>query len=243
MSNETISTPSYNPSGIQNMAGLLDFFQKNLFMKIEKVAPAQIISYDRQTNRAVVQILNYSITSTGEKLTRQPLNDIPVQVFGGGDFCLSFPVKEGNIGFVIASDGDISVFKKLLQIFAPATYQKHRYKDGIFFPLILNGFTFSADDEKAVLLTSIDGNTKISLKPDNITLTAENTVINTTLAEINANTAVITADSTINGNLTVNGNIISTGAITGLSIIDNSGVTGTFQNEVTVANGIVKSGS
>lgn len=243
MQNETISTPSYNTADILSASGRLEFFQKILFMKMEKVAPAQIINYDREKNRATVQILNYSITSTGDKIARKPLNDIPVQVFGGGEFCLSFPIKQGDIGFLIAADSDISVWKKLLQLFAPATYQKHRYKDGIFFPLILNGFTFSADDENAVLLTSTDGNTKISLKPDNITLTADNIVINTTSAEINANTAVITADSTINGNLTVNGNITSTGTIKGSSVIDNSGATGTFQNEVIVTNGIVKSGA
>ena len=243
MKNETISIPSYNPAEIQNTAGMLDFFQKILFMKLEKVAPAQIISYDRQTNRAIVQVLNYSITSTGEKISRKPLNDIPVQIFGGGDFCLSFPIKQGDIGFIIASDGDISVFKKLLQIFAPATYQKHRYKDGVFFPLILNGFTFSVEDETSVLLTSVEGNTKISLKPDYITLTAKNTVINTTTAEINATDATITAKSTINGNLIVNGNITSSGTITGASIIDTSGATGIFENQVTVSNGIVKAGS
>ena len=243
MQNETISTPSYNTADILSESGQLEFFQKILFMKIEKVAPAQIMSYDRKKNRAVVQVLNYSITSTGEKITRKPLNDIPVQIFGGGDFCLSFPIKQGDIGLIIASDGDISVFKKLLQIFAPATYQKHKYKDGIFFPLILNGFTFSTDDENAVLLTSIDGNTKISLKPDYITLTAENTIINTTSAEINATTATITAQSTINGDLTVNGNITSTGTVTGSSIVDTSGATGVFENQVTVSSGIVKAGS
>lgn len=243
MQNETISTPSYNTADILSETGQLEFFQKILFMKMEKVAPAQIISYDRDKNRATVQILNYSITSTGDKIARKPLNDIPVQVFGGGEFCLSFPIKQGDIGFLIASDSDISVWKKLLQLFAPATYQKHRYKDGIFFPLILNGFTFSADENNAVLLTSTDGNTKISLKPDYITISAKNTVINTTISEINATTATITAQSTINGNLTVNGNITSTGIIKGSSVIDNSGATGTFQNEVTVTNGIVKSGA
>lgn len=206
MQNETISTPSYNTADILSESGQLEFFQKILFMKMEKVAPAQIISYDREKNRAIVQILNYSITSTGDKIARKPLNDIPVQIFGGGEFCLSFPIKQGDIGFLIAADSDISVWKKLLQLFAPATYQKHRYKNGIFFPLILNGFTFSTDDENAVLLTSIDGNTKISLKPDNITISAQNTVINATTANIQASNATIEANNIdLDGTLTING--------------------------------------
>lgn len=174
MTDSTISIPSYNPTELQNMAGLLDFFQRIMFMKLEKVAPAQILSYDRNTNRASVQILNYSITSTGEKISRKPLNDIPVQIFGGGGYCLGFPIKQGDIGILIAADCDISVWKKLLQLFAPATYQKHKYKNGIFFPLIINGFTFSNDDENAVLLTSVDGNTKIGLKTNSIEIKATN---------------------------------------------------------------------
>ena len=206
MQNETISTPSYNTADILSESGQLEFFQKILFMKMEKVAPAQITSYDRVKNRATVQILNYSITSTGDKIARKPLNDIPVQVFGGGEFCLSFPIKQGDIGFLIAADSDISVWKKLLQLFAPATYQKHRYKDGIFFPLILNGFSFSADENNSVLLTSMDGDTKISLKPDYITLSAQNTIINTTNANIQATNATVEASNiNLNGTLTING--------------------------------------
>lgn len=237
-----ISDPSFNPAEANDLSGVLDVFQRVLFQKIEKVAPAQIVSYDRQTNRATVQVLNYAITSTGEKLARKPLTDIPVSVFGGYGLCLSIPIKSGDIGFLIASDGDISVFKKLLQIFAPATYQKHKYKDGIFFPLIINGFTFSNDDENALLLTSTDGATKISIKDKVITINADN-------VNVNATTAQVTAESTLTGNLTVDGNISSTksitaaGTVTGASLVDLSGATGTYTSEVTTQNGIVKSGS
>ncbi len=262
MSNETISIPSYNLSEVYSDAGKLDFFQKMLFMRLEKIAPAKIISYDRTSNRAVVQVLNYSITSTGDKIQRKPLSDIPVQVFGGGDFCLSFPIKEGDIGFIMASDGDISVFKKLLQIFAPASYQKHKYKDGVFFPLIINGFSIATDDkDTAVLLSSLDGVTKISVKPDYITMTAENVIVNSTNTTINAtdttvnstNTTVnsdlttinsetaITKNLTISENLTVVGDITASN-ITALQMKSTNSATGTFDT-VTVEDGIVTGGS
>lgn len=240
---DDVSIPSINPAEVKDLAGLLNFFEKTLFLHLEKVTPAQIISYDRETNRAIVQVLNYSITSDGQKIPRKPEYDIPVTVLGAGGFAFSFPVKEGDIGFLIASDSDISVFKKLLQLFAPAVYQRHKYKNSVFMPLIINGFTISEDDAGAVLLTSIDGNTKISLKEGSAVITAENTVINASNVEINADTAVIAAESTINGNLTVNGDITSSGTITGASIVDNSGASGTFANQVTAENGIIKSGS
>ncbi len=253
---DDVLIPSINPAEAKDLAGLLNFLEKTIFLHLEKVTPAQIISYDRETNRASVQILNYSITSDGQKITRKPEYDIPVTVLGAGGFCFGFPVKQGDIGFLIAADSDISIFKKLLQLFAPAVYQRHKYKNSVFMPLIINGFTLTEDDAEAVLLTSLDGSTKISLKEGSAVITAENTIINSTLAqintssaEINADTAVITAESTINGNLTVNGDISNTGsitssgAVTGASIIDNSGASGTFANQVTAENGIIKSGS
>lgn len=253
---ENVSTPSYNPAEINDLGSLLNFFEKIIFLHLEKVTPAQIISYDRTINRAIVQPLNYSITSDGAKIARKQEYDIPVTVIGAGGFCFGFPIKEGDIGFLIAADSDISVFKKVLQLFAPAVYQRHKYKNSVFLPLIINGFTISADDADAVLLSSLDGQTKISLKEGSTVITAGNVIINSTMAqintqeaEINADTAVITAESTINGNLTVNGDISNTGSITsagtvtGASIIDTSGASGTFANQVTVSNGIVKSGS
>lgn len=183
MSNETVSIPSYNVADVQDTTGLLDFFQKNVFQKLEKVAPAQVVSYDRNINRAVVQVLNYSVTSTGNKAQRKPLEDIPVSVFGGGGFCLGFPIKAGDIGILISCDCDISVWKKLLSVFTPATEQKHRYKNGIFFPLIINGFTLSANDTNAVVLSSVEGtssiavtNTSVSIKTSNIDLTGVLTI-------------------------------------------------------------------
>lgn len=234
--NFSIAEPSYNPAEVNSLSGLLDFTQKKILMNIEKVAPAQIISYDREKNRAVVQILNYSITSSGENIQRKPLYDIPVFCFGGGDFVLSFPIKENDIGFVIASDGDISVFKKLLKIFAPATYQKHKYKDGVFYPLILNGFTLSNDDKDAVILSSVDGKTKISLKDGEANIEAVN-------ININATKTTLTTETIINGSLTVNGDINSSGTATISVVKSGNGSSGTYTQSVISADGIVTGGT
>ena len=165
--------PSYNPADAGSESGKQDFLFDKLLGKIEKIAPAQIIFYDRQTNRATVQILNQSITSEGGKITRQPLKDIPVLNLYGGGFVLSFPIKENDIGWICAADRNISLFKQTLKMFAPATYEKHKYKDSFFIPNQINGFTYSSDDADAVLLTAIDGSTKISIKSGQVTITAD----------------------------------------------------------------------
>ncbi len=164
--------PSNNPAETNSESGKNDFLFDKLLSKIEKIAPAQIISYDRQKNRAVVQILNQSITSQGGKIPRKPLKDIPALVLYGGDFVLSFPIKEGDVGWICAADRNISIFKQTLKMFAPATYEKHRYKDSFFVPNYINGFTYTPDDEDAVLLTSTDGSTKISVKQGQVTIIA-----------------------------------------------------------------------
>lgn len=228
--NFSISEPSYNISDT-GLKGCLDFYQKNTFAKIEKTTPAKIISYDRVKNRATVQILNYAITSVGDKVPRKEISDIPVFCFGSGNFVLSFPVKVGDIGFISSADGDISVFKKILDFFAPATYEKHRYKDGIFYPIIFNGFTFSETDTNSVLISSLDGTTKISLSEGKAEITAVNTVINS-------------ENTTFNGNILVNGDITASGTVTGQTkIISGNGSTGTYTNSVTAADGIVTGGS
>lgn len=215
--NETISRPSYNPADIQSKSGFYKFLIKKILQKIEKVAPAKIISYDRVKNRATVQILNQAITSEGEKLTRKPLDNIPVLMLAGGGFSLSFPIKKGDLGWIVAADRDISVFKQVLKLFAPATYQLHRYKNSFFIPDKVNGFEISQDDTDAVLLTSDNGSIKISIKADGITLT--------------------TATTTLKGDLT------TSGTATAARVVSQNGVSGTFTNSVTVENGIVTGGS
>ena len=142
----------------------MKFFGSKLSSKIQKVIPAQIVSYDRTTNRAVVKILALDITSTGEKLEMKPIPNIPVLMLSGGGFTFSFPVKENQTGWLIAADRDISVFKSLLSVFTPASYRQHQYEDGFFIPDKVSGFQIAESEADAVILTSLDGATKITLQ-------------------------------------------------------------------------------
>lgn len=214
---ETISTPSYNPTDLKSFEGFYNFLKERIFLELEKVAPARILNYDRKKNRAQVELLNLGITSTGSTIPKQSLTNIPCLMLQGGGMVLSFPIKEGDIGWIVAADRDISVFKQVLSIFAPNTYRKHKYADGFFIPNKIDGFEVSEDDENAILMTSIDGKTKLSISPEGITLTAQTT--------------------------NVKGDLTSDGTITGAKLVSQNGVSGTFINSVTVENGIVTGGS
>lgn len=196
---EIISTPSYNPAEVQTDAGALGLIINKFLVKLEKVAPAKVVSYDRTTNRAVVQILQYGITSDGEKIARQQINNIPVLMLSGGGFTFSFPIASGNTGWIVSADRDITTYKQNPDMFAPATYQIHKYKDGFFIPDSVNSdFTLSDDDTNAVILTSTDGATKISVKSGVVTITAASIVLN--------------------GNVTVSGTVTASGDVTGAGI-------------------------
>jgi phage baseplate assembly protein gpV len=206
MGNETqYTTPAHNP-GDNGEVGLLNFQAEQIAMKIEKVAPAEIISYDRKTNRATVQILNQSLYANGSKLTKKPIPDIPVYMMSGGGFIFSFPVKKGDKGWIIAADRNISTFKTLLTVFTPASLRKHKYEDGFFLPDYIKGINITTDDEGAVVLTSEDGTTKISIKNGQITQTA--------------------AKNIINGDLQINGSVAATGTITSDVDVISAGISG-----------------
>lgn len=205
--NQTIAIPSYNPADARSEAGMYNFLINKTLQKIEKVTPAQIISYNRMDNRAVVQILGQNITSTGEKLPMQLIPNIPVLMLSGGGFTISLPVKAGDIGWIVTADRDISVFKNLLAVFTPNTYRKHKYEDGFFIPDRVNGFEIDREDEDSLLITSATA--KISLKDGQATITAGNIILN--------------------GNVTVNGTVTASGDVTGSGISLSTHVHGGVQ--------------
>lgn len=195
---DNVLIPSYNPADIDDEAGFYEFIIKKTLSKIQKMTPAKVISYDRQKNRAVVQPLTYDITSTGGTLPMDTIPNIPVLTLSGGGFIFSFPVAENQTGWLISADRDISVFKQILNFFTPATLRRHQYEDSIFIPDNINGFNIAEGDESAVILTSSDGTTKI---------TVQNGAVNISASSIN-----------IIGNVNVEGKIIATGDILGANI-------------------------
>lgn len=220
---DNVLIPSYNPADIDDEAGFYEFIIKKTLSKIQKMTPAKVISYDRQKNRAVVQPLTYDITSTGGTLPMDTIPNIPVLTLSGGGFIFSFPVAENQTGWLISADRDISVFKKILNFFTPATLRRHQYEDGIFIPDNINGFNIAEGDESAVILTSSDGTTKITVQKGRVEITAP--------------------DWVINGNGVINGDLNINGTMTAAVVIAQNGATGTFANSVSTQNGIVTEGS
>lgn len=228
--------PDIDPANNGTLAGTLQFCMYKFLQSMQNMLPARVIKYDRDINRVQVQLLIAMVTTDGTQISRSQLASIPVMVFGGGNFCLSFPLNPGDLGWVLANDRDISVFLQNYQESAPNTARIHNFSDGIFIPDVMHGFTIASEDDEAVTLQNLDGTIKIALLSDRIKLTAplveitgdlqvDGDITTPGLAPLNLAMPVVMTDGlnisgggvnslTVTGNERVIGNITASGNIT-----------------------------
>ena len=206
---QTIS--SENPADNDTLEGLNNFFQDKLFLHLEKVVPGIVESYDKTTNRATIKPAITGIASQGQKVPKNILKNIPVLQLGGGNVTLTFPVKKGMTGWLIAADRDISIFKTIKTETKPNTPRKHKYQDSFFIPDAINA---AGSDDFQIKAE----NSSFNLDNNSITLTASNlnltgTTGTVTVQNLNA-TAAATGSFTTSNNKTVT---VVNGIITSIS--------------------------
>lgn len=168
--------------------------------------PAQVLEFNRTTNQATVQPM-IMFSDQANNISRPKAANIPVISLGGGGFHISFPLKKGDLGWILAADRDISQFVQSLKE-SPANTTRHRsFGDAWFVPDVFRNYTINAADVNAMVLQSTDGTTRISIQSGQITITAPTkVVVNTPLAAFSTNV-------TIGGTLTVTGMAIVNGGL------------------------------
>lgn len=176
------------------LVGCINFAFQKMLQNVQNMLPALVMAYDRTTNRAQVQILINMLTADGEQLPRPQIASIPVLVLGGGGYMLSFPLVEGDLGWICANDRDISLFLQSYQQAAPNSTRLHSFSDGLFIPDVMRGYTIDPEDGENAVLQSTDGTIKISLS------TLKIKVVAPLIVGI--------------GNLAIDGNITASGTIT-----------------------------
>lgn len=139
--------------------------------------PASVLAYDRTTNRANVQILIPMVTTQGAVIPRSQVASVPVQIDGGGGFFISFPLKNGDLGWIEACDRDISLFLQTYQQTKPNTFRKWSFSDGKFTPSVMKGITIDTSDSNSLVISTLDGSVKIAVSEDGITLTAPTVLV------------------------------------------------------------------
>lgn len=177
----------------------MDLVLRKFLLDVDDMLPARIVSYDRNSNRAQIDIL-YKVTMTDGSLN--PLMapaEIPALTIGGGGMCLTFPIKPGDLGWIKASDRDMSLFLQSYEAEPGNTTRLHCFEDGVFIPDVMKDFVVS--DGAAATLQTIDGTTSVAVKPGSIVLTAGSTVVSITESGIESNMPIKApqfTDGTIN---------------------------------------------
>lgn len=171
----------------------------------EKMLPAIVQSYDRTTNIATVKPLIAIVRVNGTAQSRHPLTNINVLSLGGGGFHMSFPLKAGSLGWIIAGDRDLALFKQSLEESTPSNSRYGTFADGLFVPDVFRQYSIADEDEDALLIQAVDGSCKISLQDGFIKILHPTKIIlSTPLVECSE-------DFQVGNNLTVLGNTATTG--------------------------------
>lgn len=153
--------PNHGPEDYGDMANALAKVLANAFMKSENMLPVKVVSYDRVKNTAIVQPL-IKIIMTASTHSRGQIGPIPVFAAGAGSFVMNFPVKEGDLGWILANDRDISAFEESLVEVEPPTMRTHSFNDSVLFPDAIRNFDTTGEDGNMVI-QSLDGKIRISL--------------------------------------------------------------------------------
>jgi hypothetical protein len=178
--------PNTDPATQGNLGGkMYETLQRWLRDEVDGMTPARVVSYDDATNRAVIKPLVMVGTTGGDKVSRDPIHNIPVYRFGGGDFFMRFPLKPGDVGWLAANDRDISL---TMQAGGgedwPNTKRLHSFSDAMFFPDTFKEWIIAGANVDAAVWQSLDGQVCIALRDAEIEVTVGATSLLVTLASI-----------------------------------------------------------
>lgn len=190
--------PSQDPANSLNLGGMLRAVVAKMLQGVDVMLPARVVTYDRVRNVATVQPIITLLTTNGEAVPRANIAQVPVLALGGGGFVMNFPLKAGDLGWIEASDRDISIFIQSLQESQPATVRMHSFEDARFIPDVLRQFDASAVADDAMTIQSLDGAVRVEISPNTLKLVAPTLTIE-------ASTIDVTGVTTFHDHVTMEG--------------------------------------
>ncbi len=160
--------PSKDPANDATVAGTLRQVIRKALQNVDGMLPAVVVAYDRPSNIATVRPLIALLTTGGAKVPRATVAKVPVLALGGGGFVINFPLQPGNLGWIEASDRDISLFVQSLGEAHPNTLRLHSFEDGRFIPDVFSEFELGDVADDAMTIQSLDGAVRVELSPTRI---------------------------------------------------------------------------
>ncbi len=190
-----INPTSFPADARDDLTGVIRYVLTKHLQNTDDMLPAKVIAFDRAKNRVSVQPLISVVTTSNTLVSRATIASLPVLQLGGGGFVLSFPIATGDLGWIKASDRDISLFLQSYTESQPNTARKHTFEDALFIPdTMMKGVTLA--DSSAVCIQSLDGTTSITMKNGVIS-------INATTINLNGTTVAITAPTLTSNNVNI----------------------------------------
>lgn len=229
------NSPSTNPADLSTLVGFMSAAFRKQMEEMDGAMPAAVIKMDEDRQYVQVQLQIKILGSSGETYPERQIAKVKAQMLGGGGFVMSWPYKEGDKGWVIAGDRDISLYLQSGQESAPNTARIKSFSDGLFIPDNLMEVIFASEDIANFVLQSLDGTIKFTMGSDAITLKfQDNSIV------LNGTNTTITGPVIINDDLTVNGVITATD---GLNLSGGTGNTAVLTGNVFVTGNIAATGS
>lgn len=203
-----------------NLGHVLDALKDNINYNFNCVKIATVESFDPENLTVCCKVANKrlrQINSDGSQVLQDyPLIYAKVHYFGWGDVGATFPITQGMEGVLLFNDREIETWFITGQSGNLAYERCHDLSDAIFICGVHS-------------LPNM-----ISLVADCLNIFYKNTFIR-----------LLENGISINGDIAQTGNLTSSATITGASLVDTSGATGSFRSDdnktITVANGIIKS--
>lgn len=157
------NTPNIDPANNGTLVGTIQFAYEQMLKNTDGMLPAQVINYDRTTNRVTAQLMITLVTTSGAQVPRPTVASLPVLQLGGGGFLLSFPLNEGDMGWILANDRDISLFLQTYAQTQPNTGRVKNFSDGLFIPDMMKTYNVTTASNGYVTLQNKDGTASISI--------------------------------------------------------------------------------
>lgn len=214
------ANPSQNPADTGTLGGVMRWAFKKLMQSTDGMLPATVIAADAKREYATVQPLIQVLATDNTLTPRAQIAKVPIFTMGAGNMVMSFPIRAGDLGWIKASDRDISLYLQTNKTAGPNTNRLHSFEDGLFIPDKARQWVLSDDDTDNAVWQLLDGSAKITLGPGSVKL------LHPALVD------VVAPQVDMSGNLTVEGNVSA-----------GNGASGSFTTPtgqvVTVLNGIV----
>lgn len=174
MAQQPNNPPSIDPANEDNLPGLFRHVFNKLMQGVDGMLPARIVAVndDRNNPRVTVQPLIAIVTTGNEQIARAQIASLPVFQFGAGGYMLSFPLNPGDLGWILASDRDVSIFLQSYNESRPQTFRRQNFADSLFIPDAMRNYTINTEDADNPVFQKADGSVRLALWSEFAKITA-----------------------------------------------------------------------